>query len=107
MESQSLDKKAMRSLYLDRRRALSADEAQRRSALVRVQLESLPEVQETDSCLVYLSSKDNEVDTLPLVERLLRAGKTVLVPISRKDRTIAWSRLESLEEVAPTRFGLS
>lgn len=101
-----MNKAELRAEYLGRRRALSPEEVARKSAEAVARLRRQPEMETAAAYLVYLASMDNEVDTLPLVEGLLQAGKTVLVPISRRDRTLAWSRVEGLKDVARTRFGI-
>lgn len=101
-----MDKLELRADCLARRRALSGDEAARRSAAVHARLVALPEWAAADCVLTYLSSMDNEVDTLALVGPLLERGIRLLVPVCRRDRRMDWSELRSLDEVARTRFGI-
>lgn len=96
----------IRSAFLQARRALARDEAAAKSAAVRAALQALSEFQRADAYLCYVASTDNEVDTKPLIEGLLAEGKTVLVPIANADRTLSWSLLWSLSELAAGRFGI-
>lgn len=99
-------KAALRTVYLAQRKALTLDQVAAWSAAAVERVRSLPEMAAAPALLVYLASKDNELDTLPLVERLLKEGRTVLVPVGAKDRSLVWARLECLDEVAPSRFGI-
>jgi len=56
--------------------------------------------------LCYVSSKDNEADTHPLIEALIQDGITVLVPIAKPKGVLLWSDLHGLEELEPGRFGI-
>jgi 5-formyltetrahydrofolate cyclo-ligase len=102
----ALTKAELRATYLERRRALSPETAAAWSAEAVARLRGLAEMADASAYLLYLSSVGNELDTLRLAEELLREGRTVLVPVSRRDRTLLWSRIEALSEVAPTRFGI-
>lgn len=46
------------------------------------------------------------MDTGPLIEALLRAGRRVLVPIAEPGGGLVWSRLLCLDELANGRFGI-
>ncbi|MDX9972498.1 MAG: 5-formyltetrahydrofolate cyclo-ligase [FCB group bacterium] len=99
-------KAALRAAFLERRRGLSPGQVSAWSAAAVARLRDLPEAAEASAYLVYLSSKDNELDTLRLVETLLEEGRIVLVPVGDKNRSLVWSRLERLAETAPSAFGI-
>lgn len=99
-------KTAMRAAFLARRRSLSPQCAAEWSVAAVARLRALPEALDAPAWLVYLASKDNELDTLPLVEELLRARKVVMVPIADKAGSLLWSRLHDLSEAAPASFGI-
>jgi 5-formyltetrahydrofolate cyclo-ligase len=105
-EVQGKDKAFLRTEFLARRRGLTAEQVKIWSAAATARLLALPEAQGAETWLVYLASKDNELDTLPLVESLLGGGKTILVPVIDKGGLLLWSRLGSLSEVAPAQFGI-
>jgi len=60
----------------------------------------------TETVLSYVDSKDNEVATRPLINQLLNAGKTVLVPVAENEGVLSWSQLFDLDELRPARFGI-
>lgn len=82
------------------------DEAQRRSAAITRRLVKLSAVQQAPVILCYVSSKDNEVDTLNFIRMLLDDQRTVLVPVMQPGNELRWSRVYSLDEVHPERFGI-
>jgi len=100
-------KRVIRAGALAARRALTPEEAERKSAAIRQRLISLPEFNAARALLVYVSSKDNEVDTLALIRTALEAGRTVLVPVAMPStREMLWSELKSLDELEPSTFGI-
>ncbi len=101
-----MDKRTLRKAMLERRRGIAADEAARQSAAIMEQLRQLPEFREADAVLVYVASKDNEVDTIPLIESLLQEGRMVLVPVAKDAGRMVWSRLQALDELERRRFGI-
>ena len=106
MEEIMKSKRELREEYLGRRRAMSQDDVLSKSRLIHERMQELSEYASARTILTYVSSKDNEVDTLDLIESLLEEGKTVLVPIAEKNRVLVWSRLEALSELAPAQFGI-
>ncbi len=101
-----LDKKAIRDQRLAARRALTAAEAAEKSAAICAAATALPEFERASAVLTYVASKDNEVDTQPLILRLLEGSRPVLVPVTLGKGQMRWSRLESMDELAPTAFGV-
>ena len=101
-----LDKKTIRRGLLAARRALPPVEATANSAAICARVETLPEFEAARAILTYVASKDNEVDTKPLVERLLGGPRPVLVPATLGKGQMVWSRLESMDELETSAFGV-
>ena len=100
------DKAAIRSELLTKRRTLTRQEAGAKAKAIGERLESLTEYAVAERVLTYVSSKDNEVDTLGLIERAMIRGRPVGVPVSGPGGHLAWSRLHAIEELARGRFGI-
>lgn len=101
-----LEKKAIRTRLLEARKRLSPEEAATKSAAIRQRVACLPEFQAASAVLTYVASKDNEVDTRPLIDELLRARRPVLVPLTRGKGQMVWSRLEHMTDLARGTFGI-
>jgi len=100
-------KRAIRAEALAARRALTPEKAAQNSAAILDRLRSLPEFESARALLVYVSSKDNEVDTLRLISSAIEAGRQVLVPVAlTSTREMVWSELRSLDELHPSTFGI-
>ena len=99
-------KSQIRRAILDLRRAMLPEEVAERSAAIRRNLARFASFRAASTFLCYIASKDNEVDTRPLIEDLLARHSTVLVPIVEPGGVLTWSRLESLADVRPARFGI-
>lgn len=74
-----MDKTAIRKLIRQRKQACTADELRRRSAAIVEALMQHPRLMAAQTVLLYYSMPD-EVDTHDLADRLVRQGKTVLLP---------------------------
>ena len=85
---------------------MAPEEVASKSRAIRERLERIPAFAEARALLCYVSSKDNEVDTHALIASLLKEDRTVLVPIAESDGRLAWSERRSLDELAPSRFGI-
>ena len=101
-----MNKKDLRRVSLALRRALTLDEVTVRSATILQRARDLSEFANAHTLLCYVSSKDNEVDTIPLIREALARGVVVLVPIARQGGVMEWSHLYALEELVPSRFGI-
>ncbi len=99
------DKTQIRKECLSRRHALSQSEITDKSRSIQERLCALPEFVDASQILSYVS-KDNEVDTHPLIRDLLEQGRCVLVPISLDDGTLNWSSLRSLDDLESGAFGV-
>ena len=101
-----MDKKALRHTILTHRRALSPEEVRLRSARIGNRLSTLAEFSGAQTLLIYVASKDNEVDTIPIIQTALSGEVGILIPIARRNGLMEWSRLQALDELAPSRFGI-
>ena len=80
------NKDEIRQQALERRRALPPHHVAASSRGIAERVLALPIYTQARCLHIYVSGKDNEVDTLPLIEHSLQAGKEVAVPlISRRD----------------------
>jgi 5-formyltetrahydrofolate cyclo-ligase len=96
----------LRAKYLGLRKAMDPADAESRSAEIIDRLRRLPAFGAAKGFLVYIASKDNEVDTRPLIRSLLKHIHPVLVPIAEPGRKLVWSRLRDMDELEPARFGI-
>ncbi len=100
-------KRAIRAEALAARRALTPEEAAQKSTAILEKLISMPEFESARALLVYVSSKDNEVDTLRLISSAIESDRKVLVPVAvTSTREMVWSELRSLDELHPSTFGI-
>ncbi|MFO7975181.1 MAG: 5-formyltetrahydrofolate cyclo-ligase [Candidatus Hydrogenedentota bacterium] len=106
LENAMPDKKTIRRRVLTARRALSSTEVAEKSAIISAHVRTLPEFKAASTILTYVASKDNEVDTKPLIKGLLAEHRPVLVPTTLGKGQMVWSRLEAMEELALARFGV-
>lgn len=102
----TLAKAAIRAQALAARRALSPSAVAAGSRAIQERLAALAAYREAGTLLCYVASKDNEVETLPLIEADLAAGRDVLVPVMQPGRRLGWSRLERVEDLTPNRWGI-
>ncbi len=100
------EKCVLRAKMRAARRALPPEEYTARSQAVAERLVALPEWRLAPAVLAYAASKDNEVDTRPIVEALLAEGRSVYTPIAATDGMMQWSRLAAWGELEPARFGI-
>jgi len=99
-------KQGIRGTYLEARRQLDAATVAALSEAIRQRLEEVVEYRRAGAVLSYVASKDNEVDTRPVIAAALGAGRTVLVPIAEPGGGMIWSRIHSLDGLVPSRFGI-
>lgn len=67
----------------------------------------LPEFQRAGTVHVYVSSLNNEVETIGLLYRLFDEGKRVVVPVCADEpRTLRHVRIGSIEDLRPGRYGI-
>jgi len=87
--------------------ALAPGELAERSAQIRSRLALLEEFRSAGSVLLYASMAD-EVDTAPLIDGLLAAGKPVFLPVCRPGRAEfdAVSIRSRADDLVPGRYGI-
>lgn len=99
-------KAQIRHRMLDLRRALAPEQAAVLSVSILERLCRIEAFRSARQVLTYVASKDNEVDTNPLIAKLLGEGREVAVPLVVSDETMRWIRINSLEKLKPGRFGI-
>lgn len=99
-------KPEIRSRALAARRALTPAAVATGSRAIHARLRALPAYQAAEVVLCYAASKDNEVETRPLIEEALAAGRTLLVPVMQPGKRLAWSRLRQLQDLTPNHRGI-
>lgn len=72
-------KRDLRRRYLDKRRALSAEEQGRLSTLIHARIWGIPEVCSARTIYSYLEM-GREVETRPLLREFMKSGRQVFVP---------------------------
>ncbi len=98
-------KAQLRADALEARRALSAAAVHEQSASIARRVMDVVERTTPEAVLTYVASKDNEVDTRPLITELLNRGILVLVPVAKKG-LMRWAVLTSLDDLAPSHLGI-
>lgn len=99
-----MDKKALRKAIREQKRAMTPQEIQRRSAALAELLCRSSLYQEARTLYGYLPY-NQEVRTVPILERALRDGKQVAVPKVYGD-TMRFIRLDDLSQIAPGYSGI-
>lgn len=100
------DKTALRQEMLLLRRSLSPENAMAFSHAIGKNISTVGAVQRAEIICAYVASKDNEADTRTLIQAWLREQRTILVPVMGPGKALLWSRLLSLQELVPKRFGI-
>jgi len=99
-------KVTLRAYYLALRRAMPPETVAAAGKTIFERVLTLSEFRDAPAVLTYVASKDNEVETRPLIERALAEARPVWVPVAGAGGALAWSRLRALDELAPGRFGI-
>jgi len=99
-----MDKKELRALVRQCKRAMTEDEILLRSQKLKAKLLSSPLYQSAATIYGYLSY-NQEVRTLPILEQALADGKRVAVPKVYGER-MAFLYLEDLSQIAPGYCGI-
>lgn len=97
-------KPQLRREFIARRRAMKPDEVQRLSTLICRPIIDSPRFRQAPRLFAYLAHR-NEVDTTPLIEAALSAGKIVLCPITCGE-VLAWGLISSLEKLRRGAFAI-
>lgn len=101
-----MNKVDIRQRALAIRRAMPLEEAEARSEDIAHNLWAVDIFKAAPTVLTYVSSKDNEVDTLNIIRRLLLEEREVLVPLARSGGEMVWSRLFHLGALVRGKHGL-
>jgi len=97
-------KNELRLILKERRFSLSDEERNTLSEEIAKRLEPL--LKQKTSILFY-ASKLPEVETLSLMDRMLKAGKIISVPIIEKEtHTLRLSKIDSIDELKPSTFSV-
>jgi len=97
-------KEEMRIAAKAKRMELSAADIVQKSHSIQERVLSV--IKDCNSVMVYIS-KEPEVETLELTEKLISSGKTVIVPIIEKETgTLRLSKLNSTSDLVRSTFGV-
>ena len=100
----SIDKKALRRMIGEKKRALTSEEIERRSAVLAHRLFETEPYRQARSLYAYLSF-NQEVRTNPIIERAWADGKRVAVPkVIGNDMVFIW--LERFDQLAEGYYGI-
>jgi 5-formyltetrahydrofolate cyclo-ligase len=99
-------KRALRREFLARRQAMPHALWREKSEAIARRVLAMPEVQHAGTVLAYVSSKDNEVDTIAIIEALLREGHRVAAPRVTGPGLMEWRLIASMQDLAPGEFGV-
>lgn len=99
------DKAAIRAEMKAARSRLTITDFRRLSGAIADRCRSLREWREAQRVHIYVSTLNNEADTLGLIFDLLDSGKTVVVPRCEDSRCLASVRIDSFDDLKRGRFG--
>lgn len=99
-----MDKSQLRTVLKEKRFALPLGD--RRSCSCEITRRLIQETAQYQVIMVY-AAKDPEVETLVYINKMLQAGKTIVVPIIEKEtHTLRLSRLETVAALRPSTFNV-
>lgn len=88
------------------RMSMQADEAASKSRAIAALLWRTPEFSRAAVVLSYLSSKENEVDTVGIIERVHAEGRQVFLPVTLPDRSLSWHRYQPGDPLRTVALGI-
>ena len=98
------EKKRLRTVFLKKRNELSYEEVKKKSELIYRKLIDSSYYTNCKEIYVYVSMK-KEVDTIKIINKALKDGKTVAVPkVDNFKREMFFSMINSLDELEPGHF---
>lgn len=102
-----MDKKIIRQQMLTAREKLTPQQALDKSRMITDRLMDLPSYRGAGTIMVYLDFR-NEVKTSLLIDKALREGKKIVVPIiNRMGKTMqTWQLKNYPEDLAPGTYGI-
>jgi len=106
MNSVSEKKAVLRQEYLQLRQSLSVEQWREWSAEITKHALDLPALGKARDVLCYVSSKDQEVNTLELIQALLVRGCRVAVPRMLPDVRLEWRCVADISQLSRARFGI-
>lgn len=99
-------KDEIRETYGARRRAISAEEKEKRDAKICSYASALVSFRHADYVLLYAAT-DNEINVDPLAEAALAAGKKVAFPrCDKENHTMTYHIVSALDELEPGAYGI-
>ncbi|RHA14018.1 5-formyltetrahydrofolate cyclo-ligase [Megasphaera sp. AM44-1BH] len=98
-------KKELRKEIKTRVAQLSEDYCQKADATIRAYVLSLPEYQQARRIFCYAGTA-SEIQTLPLIEKMLSDGKEVGVPYCISLGNMEVRQIRSLSDLKPGRYGI-
>ena len=107
METVQQRKAKLRSVFLEKRRALSAEDVAEKSLKISEQILKSPAFAKAGSAHIYLAKTENlEVDTTAIVQRCLNSHKAVFVPVITSSGQMRHCRLKNLNSLSLGPFGI-
>ena len=98
-------KNEMRRQWIAERKNIPDDIKKENGQVIFEKFISQREYADCDSVFIYVSMK-NEVPTTDIINRALKDGKTVAVPVSLKDRKMFFVKIESLDNLVKNSLGV-
>ena len=105
VDATAAQKEELRAHMKAVRRAIPADERAAIDDAICERICALPQFQEADVVLTYLSF-GAEIDTRGIIERAWQLGKAVALPRCVGPRRMRWFRVESLDNLETSSFGV-
>ncbi len=102
----AVEKAELRKQLIDERRTYSKTEILRNSAIITQRLFELDEVRQAKIISTYIG-KEDEVQTIDIIQKSWVAGKTVIVPVVDADRaSIYFSELSDLNHLQKGHYDI-
>lgn len=98
-------KNEMRRQWISERKNIPDDTKKENGQVIFEKFISQREYADSDSIFIYVSMK-NEVPTTDIINRALKDGKTVAVPVSLKDRKMFFVKIENLDNLVKNSLGV-
>ena len=101
-------KKALRLKLIELRMSITPEDWTLKSELIQTEVfkNSFFQRAKTIHCFVSMNER-NEVDTFPILDRILSFGKKLVVPVTDfESGLLHHSEIQSLEELAPNKWGV-
>ena len=103
LEEKTVLRKQMKAL----RAGMSIASYRSMSMAIMTRCLELPEYNRAGTIHVYVSSLNNEADTIGLIYRMFDQGKRVVIPVcTAEPHTLRHVRIDSIEALRPGRFGV-